>query len=155
VKKYRLLLALACALSAAPYGRAQIAISNAGALAFGKFAAGSGGTVTVSTSGARTSSGGVVLLSSGAGAAAAFNISDPDTGNLTKTYIITLPANGTVALASGSNSMAVNDFVSDPSGSSIMVTGTQTLTVGATLSVGANQPVGNYSGSFSVTVNYQ
>jgi hypothetical protein len=155
VKKYRLLLALVCALSAAPYGRAQIAISNTGALAFGKFASGSGGAVTVSTSGARTSSGGVVLLSSGAGAAAGFNISDSDPASLAKTYIITLPANGTVTLASGSNSMPVNDFISDPSGSGIMTAGTQLLIVGATLSVGANQPVGNYSGSFSVTVNYQ
>jgi hypothetical protein len=155
VKKYRLLLALACALSAAPYSRAQIAISNTSGLAFGKFAASSGGSITVDTNGARTRSGGVVLLSSGAGTAAAFNISDPDSGNLTKTYIITLPDNGTVTLVSGSNSMAVNDFISNPSGSSVMLAGTQTLTVGATLSVGANQPVGNYSGNFSVTVNYQ
>ncbi|MBV5336700.1 MAG: DUF4402 domain-containing protein, partial [Deltaproteobacteria bacterium] len=33
--------------------------------------------------------------------------------------------------------------------------GTQTLTVGATLNVGANQAAGTYtSGAFSVTVNY-
>ena len=147
MKKYRLLLALAC--------WAEIAISNTSGLAFGKFAAGSGGSITVDTNGARTRSGGVVLLSSGAGAAAAFNIGDPDAGNLTKTYIITLPANDTVTLASGSNSMAVNNFISNPSGSAIMSAGTQTLTVGATLSVGADQPVGNYSGNFSVTVNYQ
>jgi hypothetical protein len=155
VKKYWLLLALACTLSAASHSLAQISISNTDGLMFGKFAAGSGGTITVDTNGARTRSGGVVLLSSGAGTAAAFNISDPDVGNLTKTYIITLPDNGTVTLASGSNSMAVNNFVSNPSGSGVMTAGTQTLTVGATLSVGANQPVGNYSGSFSVIVNYQ
>ncbi|OGB27384.1 MAG: hypothetical protein A3I66_00515 [Burkholderiales bacterium RIFCSPLOWO2_02_FULL_57_36] len=155
MKKYRLLLALACSFAVAPYGWAEIAISNTSGLAFGKFAAGSGGSITVDTNGARTRSGGVVLLSSGAGAAAAFNIGDPDAGNLTKTYIITLPANDTVTLASGSNSMAVNNFISNPSGSAIMSAGTQTLTVGATLSVGADQPVGNYSGNFSVTVNYQ
>ncbi len=155
MKKYRLLLALACAFLVGPDSRAEIAISNAGGLAFGSFVAGSGGSVSIDTNGARTRSGGVLLLSSGAGAAASFNISDPDSGNLNKTYIITLPANDTVTLASDSNSMAVNDFISNPSGSGVMTTGTQTLTVGATLSVGANQPVGNYSGNFSVTVNYQ
>lgn len=155
VKKYRLLLVLPCAFLAAPYSLAQITISNTSGLTFGKFAAGSGGTILIDANGARTRSGGVVLLSSGAGAAATFNINDPDSGNLNKTYIITLPANNTVALADGSNSMAVNDFMSNPSDSGIMTTGAQTLTVGATLSVGANQPVGNYSGSFSVIVNYQ
>jgi hypothetical protein len=157
VKKYQLLLALACAFSAASNGWAQIAISNTNALVFGKFAAGSGGSVAIDTNGARTRSGGVVLLSSGAVAAAKFSVSDPDPNLLItpKTYIITLPANGTVTLASGSNSMAVNDFISNPSGSGTMSGQTQTLAVGATLSVSANQPVGNYSGSFSVTVNYE
>ena len=32
--------------------------------------------------------------------------------------------------------------------------GNQTLTIGATLNVGANQAPGDYSGSFSVTVAY-
>lgn len=155
MKIYRLLPALACALFAAPHAWSQIAISNTSGLAFGKFSAGAGGTITVDVNGARTRSGGVMLLSSGAGTAAAFGIRDPDAANLNKTYIITLPANGTVTLASGSNTMAVNNFISNPSGTGIMTAGTQPLTVGATLSVGANQPTGNYSGSFSVTVNYQ
>jgi hypothetical protein len=34
-------------------------------------------------------------------------------------------------------------------------TGTKLFNVGATLLVGANQVVGNYSGSFDVTVAYQ
>lgn len=155
MKKYRLLLPLACALLAAPYGWAQIAISNTQTLGFGKFVAGSGGSVAIDANGARTQSGGVLLVPSGSGAAATFNVSDTNPENLNKIYIITLPDNSTVMLTSGSNSMALNNFVSTPSGSGTLTAGTQILSVGATLSVGANQPAGNYSGNFSVTVNYQ
>jgi hypothetical protein len=149
------LLALVCALLAAPGSWAQIAISNTRILAFGKFVAGSGGSVAIDTNGTRTPSGGVLLLTSGGGTAATFNVTDADPANVNKTYIITLPDNGTVLLASGSNSMALNNFVSSPAGSSVLTAGSQILRIGATLSVGANQPTGNYSGNFSVTVNYQ
>lgn len=155
MKKYRLLLALACALVAMPYSWAQLVISNTQALAFGKFVAGSGGTITVGTNGARSRSGGVLLLSSEGGTAATFNITDTNPENANKIYIITLPDTGTVRLASGSNSIALDNFVSNPSGSSMLTGGTQILAVGATLTVGANQPVGSYSGNFSVIVDYQ
>jgi hypothetical protein len=130
---------------------AVIAISNTQGLAFGKFVAGSAGSVTVSPGGVRSTSGGVVLMSSGAGAAAQFAVS----GDANATYVISLPADGTVSLASGANSMAVNTFTSSPSPTGTLgAGGTQTLSVGATLSVGSNQASGSYSGSFDVTVNY-
>lgn len=154
LKKFRagVLFAMACAATAASVSwGAVIAISNTGALAFGKFVAGSGGTVAVSANGVRSASGGVMLVPSGAGAAAQFAVS----GDPNRTYSISLPADGTVALASGTNSMAVNTFTSSPSlTGTLSAGGTQTVSVGATLSVGSNQATGSYSGSFDVTVNY-
>lgn len=130
---------------------ADIAIVNTQPLAFGKFVAGSGGAVTVSPAGGRSASGGVVLVPSGPGAAAQFVVS----GDANLSYAISLPGNGVVSLVSGANSMAVNNFTSSPSPTGVLgAGGAQTLSVGATLSVGGNQASGSYSGTFDVTVNY-
>lgn len=156
MKKYqaRVLVALACALMAASVSWAVvIAISNTQGLAFGKFVAGAGagGTVTVSPVGGRSASGGVVLVPSGAGAAAQFTV----TGDPSLAYAISLPGNGVVSLTSGSNSMAVNNFTSNPAlTGQLSIGGSQTLMVGATLSVGSQQASGSYSGAFDITVNY-
>ena len=153
IQKFSLLFALACAATAASVSwAALIAISNSTqALTFGSFVAGTGGTVIMSAAGARSPGGGVILVPSGSGSAASFNV----TGDPNATYAITLPANDVVSLTSGANTMAVNNFTSNPaSGGQLSIGGSQTLTVGATLSVGSNQASGSYSGSFSVTVNY-
>lgn len=154
MEKYRarILFALAGALTAASVSwAAAIAISNTQALGFGKFVAGSGGTVTVSPAGGRSASGGVVLVPSGPGAAAQFIVS----GDANVSYAISLPGNGVVVLTSSANSMAVNNFTSSPSSTGTLgAGGSQTLSVGATLSVGSNQASGSYSGTFDVTVNY-
>lgn len=126
-------------------------LTSTQALAFGKFVAASGGNVTVTPGGARSASGGVILVPSAPGSAAQFIA----TGTPSLTYAITLPANGVVALTQGSNSMAVNNFTSSPPGvGQLGAAGTQTVLVGATLSVGSNQATGSYSGAFTVTVNY-
>lgn len=150
MKQLRFWFVLVCTAVAPVSWAALIGISNTQALAFGTFAAGSGGgSVTVSAGGVRTPSGGVVLVSSGAGAAATFTVSgDP------VTYAINLPGDGTVTLTSGANSMAVGTFTSSPSGTGTLASGSQTLSVGATLSVGSNQAAGVYTGSFDVTVDY-
>ena len=154
LKKFRTVipLAMACAATATSVSwGAVIAISNTGALGFGKFVARSGGTVVVSATGVRSVSGGVMLVPSGSGAAAQFAVS----GDPNLTYSISLPADGVVALASSTNSMAVNTFTSSPSSTgTLSAGGTQTVSVGATLNVGSNQAIGNYSGSFNVTVDY-
>lgn len=146
---------LALALLATPCCQAQINVSNTRALAFGKFVAGTGGTITVDPNGARSRSGSVFLLVSSAASAASFNVSDVNPANANMSYIITLPDNGTVTLNSGAYTMPLNDFSSTPSGSGRLTAGSQILTVGATLSVSPNQPPGNYSGNFSITLNYQ
>lgn len=131
---------------------APITISNTEPLAFGKFAAGTGGSVLVGTTGARSATGGVVLLSSGSGAAARFTVS----GDADLTYAITLPANGTASLSNGSGqSMSLSDFTSNPASAGLLgALGQQPLSVGARLNVGAGQPSGSYSGSFIVYVDY-
>lgn len=129
-----------------------ISISNTQTLGFGKFAAGSGGSVTISPSGARSATGGVALLSSSGGAAAQFTVS----GDPNFTYAISLPANGTVALTSGGGqTMPLNSFSSSPGPTGqLSVLGKQTISVGATLNVGSNQATGSYSGAFDVMVDY-
>lgn len=134
--------------------QAKQTLSSTRSLVFGRFVARTGGTVTVSPAGVRTSGGAVLLLSSTPGSAG-FSWSDNSPANANKTCLIGLPADGTVTLTSGANTMAVNGFTSTPSGTSLMSGGTLQISVGATLSVGANQPPGNYSGSFSVTIVYQ
>jgi hypothetical protein len=155
LKKHRLplLFALACAAMIPAVGRAvtAVAISNTEDLAFGKFAAGSGGTVAISATGVRSASGGVILVTSATGAAAKFTVS----GDPNLTYSISLPADGTIMLTSGAQTMALKAFSSSPSGiGQLSAGGTQTLSVGATLTVGGSQTTGSYSGAFDVTVDY-
>ena len=52
--------------------------------------------------------------------------------------------------------MTVNTFIGNPSSSGTLDSGGNgSLSVGATLTVGAGQTAGAYTGTFSVTVNYQ
>jgi Domain of unknown function (DUF4402) len=164
IKTCLLLLTMACTGFAATQAFASNLIfmwitNNNTGMTFGSLAAGTGGTVTVSPAGVRTKTGGVVLVTSGAGSAASFTVHGftlPLNPNHTHTYSITLPANGTVALSGPGPAMAVNNFVSSPpaggsTGTLAVGTVTQTLDVGATLTVAAGQTPGNYSGTFTIT----
>lgn len=134
---------------------AQLSISNTRSLNFGPFIAGSGGTLTVAPNGARSRSGGVVLMSSAGAGSAGFTLLALNAIGASKSVIVSLPGDGEVFLVNGPYSMPVVNFVSG-SGTLVMLTPSGlALDVGATLSVGPNQPGGNYSGSFQVTVNYQ
>ena len=139
----------------------QLSLSNARGLDFGRFVAGSGGTVIVSPAGLRSRTGAVVLLTSPNAGQALFNASrisgiGSGSGTDTTTAVsISLPANGSVWLTgSGGGTMAVNNFVSTPAATGSFQA-PMTLTVGATLTVAPNQAPGTYTGTFSVTVNYQ
>ena len=132
-----------------------IAITKAADLVFGKFAASTGGTVTVSTSGARTVSGAVIGMS-GTPAAAQFDV----TGEADATYSINLTAPATQD--SGSDTMAFA-VVSDLTGanatagnvtSGTLTGGAQSIYVGGVLTVASAQPAGTYSGSVVATVEY-
>lgn len=107
------------------------------------------GTVTVSPAGARTTSGGVILGNASGVGAGSFTV----TGELNASYSITLPSS--CALAGGGRSMTVDGFTSSPSGSgNLGPGGTQVITLGAILHVGAPQPAASYSGTCFVTVAY-
>lgn len=147
-----LLLALAGATSGFFCLAGPIAIGNSvQPLAFGSLVAGSGGTVSVSVNPpGRSASGNVILLGSGSWSPASFSVS----GDPNAVYAVTLPPDGAVFLTSGPNSMAVNAFNRHPMTGQLGAGGTQTLSIGATMSVGANQANGTYSGNFTVTVEY-
>ncbi len=140
-----------------------LSLINTADLDFGTLISGAtSGTVTINPStNARTSAGGVTPVGGGAhratfqgaariGLIVTINGSNtatltrvgggapPMTANLTRTYgsgftVVTLPIFGTVT---------------------IIATGLQTYYVGGTLNIPANQPDGDYSGTFNLTVNY-
>jgi spore coat protein U-like protein len=133
-----------------------IAIAVATNLAFGSFAPGAGGTVTVDTGGTRAASG-PILMGAGASSAARFNI----TGQAGLTYSIV--HSGTTVLSNGANTMALTKFsdlagVNGTSGTATTGTldgaGAQSLFVGGTLTVAANQVAGVYTGTVIATVEY-
>jgi hypothetical protein len=150
------ILALLAAGARHASAQQQIVLNNTRGLDFGRFVAGSGGTIILSPTGVRSRTGGVVLLNSANAGQAAFIVGRSNrNGNNAKAIIISLPPNGATRLANGVNSMAVGTFVSTPDTLTSLPAGGTTLSVGATLTVAPNQAPGNYSGTFSLTVNYQ
>jgi hypothetical protein len=148
------LLPLLLLLPAAPPHAANKTanVTTARNLSYGRFAANTGGTIIMSTAGVRSKTGGVVLMSGGTITSASFNLGETGSGKSLSFTTITLPT--TVSMISNANSMTVSNFVSDPA-NTVLGTGRTVVLVGATLTVAPNQPAGNYSGSFQVTVNYQ
>lgn len=133
---------------------APITITPVLALAFGKFSANTGGTVIVNaTTAARSvASGTAVLVSQGSTTTAAtFDIG----GDGTAGFSITLPATPiNITHTNTVNTMSVGTFTSNPATSSALVAGAKTISVGATLTIASAQLAGAYSGTFTVTVEY-
>lgn len=129
---------------------AYITLTNTQGLAFGNIAASTApGTVYISTAGARTATGGVTPSSIGTFNNAIYNA----TGNPDATFEISLPS--TAIVTNGTNNMYVNGFTSNPIAvGTFNSSGMQTINVGATLNVNASQPMGNYSGTYNVTISY-
>ena len=130
---------------------APLTVVRTGDLAFGRFVAGTGGTVTVTANGNAVSAGDVFIPTSSTASPATFAVSgEPDF-----VFALTLPGDQQVALTSNTGSMALTNFTSagGPTGQLNSV-GAQSLSIGATLNVGSGQPPGAYSGSFSILVEY-
>lgn len=127
-------------------------------LDFGTLASGTtAGSVTVSPlTGARTTTGGVTPVGSFA-QRAVFQ----GTGGL---LLITVSGDTSVTLtrAGGGGTMTASLVRAASTsgggiallGATLLPSGVQTYYIGGTLNVGANQPAGDYSGTFTLTVNY-
>ena len=129
---------------------APVTLVKTADLLFGSVAPASfaSGTVTVDPTGGRISSN-VVLSSMNLGSPASFYL----TGNPGAGFSINLPSS--ITLTGPGNSMQLTTFTSSPASiGSFNVSGNATINVGGTLTVGANQAGGVYSGSFSITVDY-
>lgn len=112
-------------------------------LAFGR-----AGWVTVNTNGTTSNHD---TFSSLPGAPAQFRV----TGVPNAPYVVTLPADGSVVVSNGSDSMTLERF--DHSGSSLLYidgSGEDNFSVGARLNVNSRQPGGVYTGTYNISVDY-
>jgi len=108
------------------------------------------GTVTIGTSGSRTTTGGATVNSNTSGTPAKFEAS----GDPNAYYIVTLPSSVIITSAAG-DSMTVSNFSSNPAvNGQLDAGGRQDLYIGATLGVGSFQAFGAYSGIMSTTIEY-
>jgi hypothetical protein len=108
------------------------------------------GTIILTPSGSRTSTGGATINSTTAGSPAAFDIQC----DVKATYINTLPPS-VILNGESTGSMVVNNFTSSPSNTGVLDgTGRQALFIGGDLNVGSNQAFGSYKGQMTVTVAY-
>ncbi len=121
--------------------------------------AGLGGTVILSTSNVRTFSAGVAASAvAPLSTNAAYNV----TGTYNETYALTLPATITITETVGATAtMTISSLTARFNGaavdavtSTLSATGTDSFTVGGTLTVAPGQLGGIYAGSFDVTVDY-
>ncbi|MEQ8664156.1 MAG: DUF4402 domain-containing protein [Rhodospirillales bacterium] len=127
-----------------------ISVSENTSLSFGTVLAGaSQSTIVVSTAGGRTLGSGDATLFGGTPAAAVFDV----TGEGSASYSVSFTA-GTLTRDGGSETMTVDTFTND-SGGSIGGGGSDSFNVGATLTVAANQVAGSYTGTYTVSVDYQ
>ncbi len=128
---------------------APLQVQNRTALYFGTIAPSidSADTVLVSPAGAKECGAELTCLSDDHTAAAFAVTGDPE-----RSYTIELPTS--IEITSGDDSMLVNNFLGSKT-NGVLTSGADSFTVGGTLNVGANQASGEYTGAFTVSVNYQ
>ena len=117
------------------------------ALNFGRFTAGTGGTIVVSAAGAQSATGGVSLVNGGSPAADSFSVAgDPSRGFTIVTTSSTIASPGGATL----------NFTTMPSAATgtLGTTGAASFTVGGTLTVPSTATAAVYSGTYSATVTY-
>lgn len=138
-----------------------IAITKTRDLVFGSFAPGVGGTVTVSTSGARTKSGTILSNIGVTPSSAQFAV----VGDGVSTYSISFTNTALTSTGTPGDSMALaifSDFTAGNATSGSVATsngtlsaGVQTIYVGGTVTVGPTQPVhADYTANVVVAVEY-
>lgn len=135
---------------------APIKISKTTDLSFGNIVAGStAGTVKIETDNSRTTTGDVILPTETPGepTAAQFQVE----GQPYAAYSVSYPASLIVIRQGGSEIMLIDQITINPTTRALSKSGQQTLKIGATLHVDANQSVGIYENDngIKVTVAYQ
>ncbi len=127
-----------------------LSIAEGNGMDFGDVSVGTaGGTVTLEILGGRTATGDAEAVTGGTEALGVYNV----TGSGTKAYSISFPASAVIS--SGGNTMTVNAFTHSAGPTPALSGGAATFNVGATLLIGPSQAPGAYSGTYSLTVNYQ
>jgi hypothetical protein len=117
-------------------------------LDFGTIAADTAaGTVTVDGAGGLTSSSPNLIVTGSTGNAAAFDVS----GQANLAYTATIDPSVTLSGPGTDMSATLTKY---GGAAALDGTGSDSFTVGGTLSVGANQAAGSYTGSFDVSVAY-
>lgn len=118
------------------------------------------GTVTIAPSGARTGTGGVILANGGGHKPASF----AGQGTNNQRVDVSIGANAIFITGPGAP-MRVHTFVMGSTPTAVLtttprrfrinsVTGVFAFPIGATLDVAANQAPGQYTGTWSITLNY-
>lgn len=135
---------------------AQLTVSTTQNLSFGTFAStGTGGTVVVSSTGVGSATGNVVLITGSAVSAATFRLT-AHTGN-NRITSITYSNTITLTRSGGGGTMTMTLGTPSPN-TSFKINGNQSknVSIGGTLTVGTTtaNPGGSYTGSFSLTFNY-
>jgi spore coat protein U-like protein len=128
-------------------------------LAFGSFyPSATSGTVDVNTNGARTVSGGVTASGvGGTPAAAKFDVTGQNSATYTIAYAtgVTLTGPGApMALTQVSDLTGAGGAATLVATGALSGSGTQSIYIGGSLAVAANQVSGSYTGTISATVNY-
>lgn len=137
---------------------APIAITRSAELNFGSFAAGEAGEVRVDPDGSRVVTGATLVSAGSLPAAAQFQIGGAPHASFTISTLGT-----STALTSGADSMSFMPrsalgggpaMPGVPATATLDAAGTRSLLVGGTLTVGAAQAPGLYTGVIVVTVDY-
>ena len=132
-----------------------IALTAVNPLEFGGIVASTGGTVKISTAGVRSSIGALTLVSGTVTPSAA---SYTVTGTELASYAITIPIIPVIVTNTSVGGGTMNVTAMDCSYGTLLsafdVAGADNFTVGGTLTVGAAQIPGLYTGTFDVTVAY-
>ncbi len=132
---------------------APLAISNSAGLRFGDIApnVSAAGVVTIATDDTKTCAAALTCFTTSTTGAAAFTVS----GFSGAAYDITVPATVQLDGQGPATGQSMSASLTGSKASGTLVGGTDSFTVGGALTVGANQAVGAYSGTFTVTVEYQ
>jgi hypothetical protein len=129
----------------------SLTVTSTADLQLGQIAANTGGTVTVNADSTVASTG--ALVSTGTRSPAAFDV----VGSPSALVLVTLPsAPVNLTRVTGTETMSLGGFNKNPNGAfQLDNTGAGSFNVGGTLTVGSGQVPGTYTGTFSVSVEYQ